>query len=386
MVLHNVNLLKDGIKSIKIIDEKIVEISSNDIYMHSPDSLHIHFENSLAFPGLINSHDHLDFNLFPQLGNCIYKNYIEWGRDIHQQDKIIIDSVLKIPKALRTQWGVYKNLLGGVTTIVQHGERLTVNEQLIDIFTHSRSLHSVRLEKHWKRRLNKPFTPNLPVVIHTGEGTDNDAYEEINELIRWNILKRKLIGIHGIAMDVAQAKHFEALIWCPDSNFFLFGATAAIDKLKSATKILLGTDSNISANWNIWHHLRVARETALLTDDELINSVTTVPANVWKLNHTGMLKEQYDADIVVAKNKNGTGDPVECFFELNPEDLLLVLSKGDIVLFDESLQDQLAGIPIENYNRIWINNANKYVKGNILELVKIIKTFNPEAVFPIEIE
>jgi cytosine/adenosine deaminase-related metal-dependent hydrolase len=38
------------------------------------------FENALVFPGLINSHDHLDFNLFPRLGNGIYENYLEWGQ------------------------------------------------------------------------------------------------------------------------------------------------------------------------------------------------------------------------------------------------------------------------------------------------------------------
>src|SRR5437868_3648299 len=81
----------------------------------------------LAFPGLINSHDHLDFNLFPPLGNRKYNNYVEWGEDIHAQNKQEIAAVLKIPQSLRTQWGVYKNLLNGITTVVNHGQQLQVD-------------------------------------------------------------------------------------------------------------------------------------------------------------------------------------------------------------------------------------------------------------------
>lgn len=80
------------------------------------------FANAMALPGLINSHDHLDFNLFPQLGDQIYSNYVEWGETIHLHHKEQINKVLKVPAALRAQWGIYKNLLCGVTTVVDHGK------------------------------------------------------------------------------------------------------------------------------------------------------------------------------------------------------------------------------------------------------------------------
>ena len=65
----------------------------------------IEFENAIAFPGLINSHDHLDFNLFPQTGNRIYNNYAEWGKDIHDQNKETINAVLKIPQHTQDSMG-----------------------------------------------------------------------------------------------------------------------------------------------------------------------------------------------------------------------------------------------------------------------------------------
>ena len=36
----------------------------------------------LVLPGLINAHDHLEFNLFPQLGRGPYPNAGEWARGL----------------------------------------------------------------------------------------------------------------------------------------------------------------------------------------------------------------------------------------------------------------------------------------------------------------
>jgi cytosine/adenosine deaminase-related metal-dependent hydrolase len=97
-------------------------------------------------------------------------------------------------------------------------------------------------------------------MIHTGEGKDELAYKEIDELIHWNLLGKKLIGIHGVVMSEDQAKEFEALVWCPGSNYFLLNQTAQIDRLKKHTTILFGTDSTLTGNWNIWDHIRLARK------------------------------------------------------------------------------------------------------------------------------
>ena len=63
-------------------------------------------------------------------------------------------------------------------------------------------------------------------MIHTGEGTDEKAEDEIDELLKWNFLKRKLVGIHAVAMNTYQAKKFKAIVWCPESNKFLFNSAS----------------------------------------------------------------------------------------------------------------------------------------------------------------
>jgi cytosine/adenosine deaminase-related metal-dependent hydrolase len=390
IVLHNIHTINEGVKNITIKDGKIISVSSavRNFTNNSNNTacLHLHFDNAFSFPGLINSHDHLEFNLFPQLGNFIYKNYLDWGPDIHQQNKEIINAVLQVPKERRIQWGIYKNLLNGITTVVHHGEHLQINNAPINIFQDSHSLHSVGLEKNWRLKLNRPFVKDQPFVIHIGEGTDDIASNEVNKLIRWNILKRKLVGVHGVAMNEGQAKSFEALIWCPDSNFFLLNATAKINELKKETKILFGTDSTLSASWNIWDQLRLARSTNMLNDKELFDSLTCTPALVWNLPETSFIAENNKADLVVAKMKNST-NRLESLFLLNPEDIILVIRSGTIILFDETLYSQLAkNILVNDFSKIFINNTGKYVLGDLPALIKLVKEYAPEAKFPVEIE
>ena len=385
MLLKNLNIIgHDGIQHISITRDKIRAISPDESSLSAgKNELSVAFENAIAFPGLINSHDHLDFNLFPQTGNRIYRNYKEWGADIQTNNRKGIDAILTIPKNLRVQWGIYKNLLNGITTVVNHGEYLNIENPVIDIFQNCRSLHSVQ-ERSWKFKLNRPFVKDQPFVIHIGEGTDASSVEEINELIRWNLFKRKIIAVHGVAMNANQAKAFEALVWCPDSNFFLLNETAKVNELKKQTKIIFGTDSTVSANWNMWEQIRLAKKTGMLSENELYESLTSLPAAVWGFDNRGSLAKGKCADIVIAKQVNGI-DSTNNFFQINPEDILMVIRNGEILLSDEDVFTQCRRDGNE-FCKIFINGTGKYVKGNLPGLIEQIKKCGLEINLPIKIK
>ncbi|WP_345102821.1 hypothetical protein [Mucilaginibacter panaciglaebae] len=338
-------------------------------------ALQLDFGGALAFPGLVNSHDHLDFNLFPQLGDKTYNNYTEWGNYIHTNYKQEIEAVLKVPSALRVSWGIFKNLLCGVTTVVNHGEHLVVKNAPITI-EQGHSIHSLQFEKWWKLKLNNPLKRKMPATIHIGEGDDNLANNEIDQLNHWNLLHKKLIGVHGIAMTGEQAKKFEALVWCPESNYFLFNKTARIDHLKNHTTILFGTDSTLTGNWNIWDHIRLARKTKMLTDAELYNSM--YPRRAF----CNLTDGHHDGAIVVTKKQPAT-NVFESFYATNPSDILLVIHHSQIRLFDASLLDQLKGIDLRNFSQVTINGCCKYIEGDLPGLMQQIKSYYPEAVFPV---
>src|SRR5574338_254830 len=287
MILRNLSIHgTEGKKTIYIRHGRITSVTEvNDPVYKQNDETLIDFDDAIAFPGFINSHDHLDFNLFPQLRNGTYKNYRDWGHDIHQQNKNVIDEVLKIPQDLRIRWGLYKNLLNGVTTVVNHGKKIPVPTDLINVLQPA-SLHSPAFKKNWKWKLNNPFSNGL-VTMHIGEGTDAVSEKEIDEVIRWNFRKKKIIAVHGVTMNKTQATSFHGLVWCPASNYFLLNETAKADMLKNHTTIVFGTDSTLTAPWSLWEQLRIAKQTGMTDEIEIISMITKVPAKLWGLHETG---------------------------------------------------------------------------------------------------
>jgi cytosine/adenosine deaminase-related metal-dependent hydrolase len=71
----------------------------------------------VVLPGLINAHDHLEFNLFPRLGRGPYANSGDWARDIYHPAHSPILEQLRLPLRFRLWWGALKNLLSGVTMV-----------------------------------------------------------------------------------------------------------------------------------------------------------------------------------------------------------------------------------------------------------------------------
>jgi cytosine/adenosine deaminase-related metal-dependent hydrolase len=292
------------------------------------------FGDAIAFPGLTNSHDHLEFNVYPALGHGRYADYVEWGEDIQRRDREVISRLERVPRAYRLRWGALKNLLCGVTTVAQHGDgREDLTGIPIDT-VHGTAIHSVHAAPRWRWRLNG-LIDRSPYVFHVGEGTSSRARDEIDELIRWNLFRRPLIGIHAIAMHAEQAARFHAVVWCPVSNEFLYGTTADVVALKRTSAILFGTDSTLTGDWNLWNHLRRARALGGLDDRELFESVTRKAAVVWRRARMGRVAPGHVSDLVVARKK--AHDAWDAFFAVDPEDILLVLKRGVVVLCDDSV-------------------------------------------------
>src|SRR5271169_2169275 len=55
----------------------------------------------LIMPGLVNAHDHLQFALYPRLADPPYRNYIDWGTDIHNKFHDVIVKHRAVPKDVR---------------------------------------------------------------------------------------------------------------------------------------------------------------------------------------------------------------------------------------------------------------------------------------------
>jgi cytosine/adenosine deaminase-related metal-dependent hydrolase len=346
-----------GTRNIVVDGRKIREVTAD-----ARSAEHeIVFGDAIAFPGLINSHDHLEFDAYEQLDGGPYSDYVEWAEVIRSRHASRIAAVESIPRQMRVRMGIAKNLICGVTSVAHHGPKAECAAAPIAVIGGTRSIHSPRLEG-----VRGLLTlDRRTVVVHVGEGIHDDSEHEIDEFLRWNIWRKRLIGVHAIAMRSDQAQRFSAIVWCPVSNEFLYGKTASISNLKHHVPVLFGTDSTITASWNIWNHLRRARELHQLNDDELIAAITTRAAKVWRLRDHGSIVAGAVADLVIARKRRE--DQCAAFFAINPEDILLVMKGGEVILVDASFgqywQEGSARFPLV------VNDVEKFVIEDCSELV-----------------
>jgi cytosine/adenosine deaminase-related metal-dependent hydrolase len=240
----------------------------------------------VIMPGLINAHDHLEFNLFPRLGHGPYNNATEWARDIYHPDRSPIREHLRVPKPARLWWGALKNLLSGVTTVCHHNpyEPAVFNRDFpVKVVRRFSWAHSLAFEPDLAARYRR--APSRPFLLHCGEGTDAAASREFEELDSMGALSSRTALIHGVALKASSLallrRRRTSLIWCPTSNLTMLGRTLSRSILRSGIPIALATDSALSAPVDLLDELAVARR--YLPAARLYRMVTTAPAKILRL-------------------------------------------------------------------------------------------------------
>ena len=86
------------------------------------------------------------------------------GKDIHQHNRAAIDAVWKIPEKKNcVQTGAYiKNLLAGITTVVNHETQIPIANELITVHQQAGLLHSAGFENNWNGNWTIPSTQAGP--------------------------------------------------------------------------------------------------------------------------------------------------------------------------------------------------------------------------------
>jgi cytosine/adenosine deaminase-related metal-dependent hydrolase len=231
-------------------------------------------------PGLINAHDHLQFSLFPRLGNGPYANAGEWARDIYHPDKDPVMRHLKVPKGLRLIWGGLRNLVSGVTTVSHHDAYDPVFDADFPVRVVKQYGWAHSLEFGKDIRASYDATPEgAPFLIHLGEGTDRCAGEEIFRLNELGALGPKTVLVHAVGLTPGGwelvRKAGASVIWCPRSNLFTLGRTL---QPEPGVPLALGTDSSITTEGDLLDEL--AHIAAFAAREAL---VTTAAARVLRL-------------------------------------------------------------------------------------------------------
>lgn len=347
--------------------------------------------DGVIFPGLIDLHDHITWNLFPRWKPArLFANRYEW------QDTAEYVEVLSGPKADldargygcdMNRYGELKAIVNGATASIGGATPNVAGATLDCIRGLARNLDSLSelpgatpgrepfrnlifplqpstpCEEQAVRDLGAPIkdcspewnvapmpprpappkpSPLRAVVAHVAEGVDASAKREFTMLEAHGFLRKGLSIIHGVAL---QAEHFKkmrdaevGLIWSPRSNLELYGRTVDIAAAKAAgVKLAIAPDWSPTGSSGMLAELAYAERLRLsgtlrrvVTEQDLVEMATVNPADLAGLGHViGKLASGYAADLVVMRKR-----PAEPGIDESTRafQALLKQSPGDLLL------------------------------------------------------
>jgi cytosine/adenosine deaminase-related metal-dependent hydrolase len=274
------------------------------------DATHVDLEGRAVLPGLLNGHDHLDFSTFPPLGHPPYANVYEWAKDVDAgAGDPRVAAALSVPIADRLFLGGLRNLLCGVTAVAHHNpfhRSLARKDFPVRVLVKYEFAHSAGLTPAL-RRTYRTTDRRIPWMVHAGEGTDEVSRREIDTLLEQNVLRQNTVIIHGIAFGADEARRMAAaraaLVWCPESNRRLYGATADVASfLAAGVKVGLGSDSPVSGVRDPLSNLAAARRESALSDEALLRLASEGTAEAARLPVGGLVPGSV-ADLVVVTSR-----------------------------------------------------------------------------------
>lgn len=323
------------------------------------------------FPGLIELHNHLSYNLL-QLWKVpkLYTNRDQWGshpdyRKLISGPTRVLGSTASYPEAI-TRFVECKCLLAGVTA------------------SQGITLQSIHLERFYRGivRNVEEGVPPLPSahakigdvaatdavkflaalkktkcsILHLSEGTDAKARAHFTDLKMANgtwAIASSLAGIHCVALekeDFDVMVHFGAsMVWSPLSNLLLYGQTVKIEAAKAAgVTIALGSDWAPSGSKNLLAELKIAKIVSalhggLFSDRDIVAMATRSPAKMLQWDSLlGSLEAGKLADLVVIEGAAG-----DCYAQLikaSEGDIRLVMIAGVRRLAVQELSAGMMGI------------------------------------------
>jgi cytosine/adenosine deaminase-related metal-dependent hydrolase len=212
-------------------------------------------------PAFINAHEHLELNHYPRTRfQSVYGDAHQWGEDVNAKlDTPPYAELRAHPLADKLFIGALKNLLSGVTTVIQHGtphsalfsRHLPV--RVLRKYTWAHSLHFSTDVQIRQAHAQACATPHAKFYIHLAEGTSERARAEYPRLRALGGVSDRTVLIHGVGMDSAHIQDAlqqgAALITCPTTNTYLLNARADLTAWQG--RWCIGSDSRLTADGDL---------------------------------------------------------------------------------------------------------------------------------------
>lgn len=335
----------------------------------------VDLDGYLVLPGLVNAHDHLQFALYPRLGEPPYGNYVEWGDDIHRKFADVIATHHSIPKRARLWWGGLRNLLCGVTTVCHH-DPLWPELQREDFpvrvlqqygWSHSLALGGDLLNAYRATPADAAF------ILHACEGIDAQAEQEIAELDLLGVMGTRTVLVHGLALSEAGIallrERRASLIVCPSSNDFLFNRLPAVELLDGMENLSLGNDSPLTAEGDLLDEIKYGVRNCKIAPVKMYAMVTENPAKALRLrDREGTVKEEGVGDLIAVLDRGRS--PADTLASLSMHDVEFVMIGGCVQLASETVWRRLPRAARDGLEPLWVDGITRWLRAPVDELLR----------------
>lgn len=342
----------------------------------------------VIFPGLIDTHNHILFDVFDETHwtpTASYTNHNQWTNEARYSALVDTKQFLNGEGTSTVdlgcemnKYGELKGLVAGTTSIL--GAANPANRacygslaRTIDQTPNGLGADHIQVATLFPTTTaadgvcaNASSGQTTAYVIHVAEGTDQTALNEFTKLGTVTTQDGCLYApqttiVHGVALGATEldlmAQHQMSLVWSPRSNVFLYGGgtdlttTADIPGvLGRGINVALAPDWSIGGSQNLLDELRFAHRVdaavfgGKLTPQMLVQMVTVNAAKALGLSATlGSLTPGKKADVMVIGA--GTCDPYDALLAATPADVRLVLVGGAPLYGDPTLRSLAPASP-----------------------------------------
>lgn len=332
------------------------------------------------FPGLIDLHNHLTWNVLPRWTppHLVGDRYVwqampsyhkalvdphaemiqeglECDMERYAEIKALVGGATSVVGSMRPIPG--KNCLAGLARNLDYRSGLyppgQPEELRYDIFPFQTPVEQAQALREglaaWKIHC---------VLFHVAEGKDASAHREFQMLKARGFLRPGVVIIHGVALDyqdfLQMASNHVGLIWSPHSNIALYGQTADVAAAKDAgVTIALAPDWSPSGSSGILEELHYAaawnarQHPPVFSDREFVEMVTSRPARLAGLSdRIGSIAPGLAADLLVVRPQGSSAD--QALVDARPQDVRLVIVGGRAIYGNPALMSKLRpGRPLE---------------------------------------
>jgi hypothetical protein len=339
----------------------------------------------IAYPPLINSHDHLVGNWYPRNGdNRPYPNSDVWVHEMKfaktflERNKVWINNgkfqLLEGTAPLLTTLGIYKNIASGCYLVQDHASKQKdayYENFPIRVLKEYTQCHSISIGNWWGDKTPEEEMAEsqgkMPFILHLAEGIDEKAFEDFSELKRRGLFKSNTLMIHAIALtrdEIEEVAEMGASVcWCPESNHFLIGRSIDVPYcLESGVKVVLGTDSTQSGSFHILNELKAGHKMfPQISAKDLYKMITIVPQK------TLFLEEWYGklplktSDLLLIRKKHN--DPFENLLSVDFHDIELFVYQGKPIYGNADFLEYFA-IDENDYYKFKHHSAKRFIIGH----------------------